>query len=90
MSCEKSKLCACSFGTALGIVWGASVFLLALSTMWFGYGASFVSGLSSVYWGYSATWLGSLIGLVWGFVDLFVAGFLVAFIYNRCCNKGSC
>ena len=85
----KTQLCACSFGMAFGILWGVSVFLLGLSAMWFGYGADLVTGLGKLYIGYKATVLGSFIGLVWGFVDLFVAAFIVALIYNKC-SSGKC
>jgi len=90
MGSHGHKLCAGKLALALGLVWGVSVFLLGLSTMWFGYGAAWVRLLASVYIGFTPTFFGSIIGLIYGFVDFFVFGFVVALVYNCCCSGRQC
>ena len=70
-------------GLAVGIVWGAGLFLLGLLSVISGYGNSFIGAMGSVYAGYAGTFIGSIIGGIWAFVDGFIAGWLVAWIYNR-------
>jgi len=38
--------------------------------------------ISSLYIGYAATLLGSIIGAIWAFVDGFIGGVIVAWLYN--------
>lgn len=90
-----AKLNVWSLGLALGIVWGLGMFITGLITMWCdgAWGADFVAGMGSIYIGFKATWGGSFLGLIWGFVDAFIAGVIIAWLYNcfaRCCkhNKG--
>lgn len=86
-TCGSLRLSICNLGMAVGIVWGVSAFLLAILSMHFNYGTPVVRLLSSVYIGYVSTFGGAFIGLLWGFVDGFVGGALIAWIYNlcRCC-----
>ena len=69
-------------GLALGLLWGISLLCLA----WIGsccpYGHAFVQLFGSVYIGYTPTLMGGLIGLVWGFIDFFIFGCLIAWLYN--------
>ena len=87
-------LCPGCFGLAIGIVWGLWVFLAALLCRG---NVAMVSSMGSIYLGYGPTFMGSLIGGLWGLLHGFVAGFLIAWIYNtmcRCCKcrfcKGKC
>ena len=76
-----------AFGVALGIVWGLSM-LIAGWTSIFGWGAMFVNTMSSVYLGYIPSFGGGIVGAIWGFVDGFIGGVLLSFIYNRiACKK---
>lgn len=77
------KLNAVKFGLALGLVWGVSAALLALFASFLGWGTGMVEVLSSLYIGYAPSTLGAAIGLVWGFIDAFVGGFIVIWLYNR-------
>jgi len=79
-----TKLHPLSLGLALGILWSASVIIIAILTMVFGYGAPFVTLMGSLYIGYDATILGTIIGAVWSFVDGFIGGFILAWLYNLC------
>ena len=66
---------------AFGLTWGIGVMLLGWVSG-IGWGGRLVDVLSSVYVGYASTFLGGLIGGAWAFVDGFVAGLLLAFLYN--------
>lgn len=77
------KLHAVKFGLAIGIVWAAVSFIVGLTAMWWGWCDAWLEVMASIYIGYSATVLGAFIGLVWAFVDAFVGGFLVAWLYNK-------
>ena len=83
-------LCGCRLGFALGLTWGLSTFALALTAHWFHFGNEIVHLIGTVYIGYKATVVGSLIGLAYGFVDFFIFGVILAFIYNSCCKHKSC
>ena len=71
-----------ALGVAIGILWAAHVFFCGITAM-FGWGVSLVEVLSSLYLGYAPTLIGAFIGAVWGFVDGYIAGAVIAWIYNR-------
>lgn len=78
------KIKPLAFGTALGIVWGVSVFLTTWLSYYTGYGKLFLEVLvQSIYPFYTITPLGSFIGLIGGFIDGLVSGALIIWIYNR-------
>ena len=85
-NCCCSKLHAFSFAMALGIVWAISILLTGLIAWGTGYGAGFVETMRTIYIGYEATIVGSIIGAVWGFIDMFIAGFILAALYNFFCS----
>lgn len=89
MENNQSQLCACSLGFASGLIWGLALLVVAWLGMWFGYGAGFIHSLGSIYIGYTATFWGGVIGFIWGFIDVFIALWLVAIIYNRCSRSKS-
>ncbi len=76
------KLSPVALGLAFGILWGISVLLLGLSTLFLGYGEIFVTSMGALYLGYEATIWGSLIGGIIGFVDAFITGLIIAWLYN--------
>jgi hypothetical protein len=76
------KLNVKALGLAGGIVWGLAIFLL---TYWFlirGLEGETLARLGNLYLGYSVTWYGGFVGLIWGFIDGFIGGALVAWLYN--------
>lgn len=77
------KLDAISFGVASGIIWGALIFISTFIALYTGYTKDFLVVMTNVYPGYTITPLGSLVGLIYGFIDLFIGGFLLAWIYNK-------
>ena len=66
-----------------GIVWGLAIFLITYWFLVFGHGGTTLFKLSNIYLGYSVTWYGAFVGLVWGFVDGFIGGALLAWLYNK-------
>jgi len=76
MKCQPIAL-----GVAIGALWTFYVFCLALVAM-FGWGTAMQQMLASLYLGYEASIIGALIGAVWAFVDGFIAGVVIAWIYN--------
>lgn len=82
LSC--SKLSACSLAVAMGLTNGLGLMILAWSSWQWGFGGGMVTIISSVYHGYDASLMGGLFGLGWGFIDGFIFGLLVGWIYNLC------
>ena len=70
-----------ALGVAVGVLWAFYVGCLAITAM-FNWGSALVAPLASLYIGYGASIVGAIIGAVWAFVDGFVAGIVIAWIYN--------
>ena len=49
----------------------------------FGWGREIVELASSLYLGYAATCLGTIIGTTWAFIDGFIGGVIIAWLYNK-------
>jgi len=93
MTASNCRLCAGKFGFALGLIWGLGTMLLGWAGWLWAYGLPMIQMWGHVYLGFSATFLGGIYGGLWGFVDFFIFGLLVAWVYNSCCKKckgGSC
>jgi hypothetical protein len=71
-----------ALGVAIGVVWAAYVFLMGIGAM-FDWGVTLVDEISSLYIGYGPSIRGAIIGGIWGFVDGYIAGVVIAWIYNR-------
>ncbi len=71
-----------ALGVAFGILWALYVAFLAVTAM-FGWGTALVTTLSSLYIGYSASIVGAVVGALWAFVDGYIAGTVIAWVYNR-------
>ena len=78
MKCEPIPL-----GVGIGVILAVYAFLLGLIAMWWDWGTAIVTTMSSLYIGYDATFLGSIIGAIWAFVDGFIAGVVIAWVYNK-------
>ena len=70
-------------GIAGGILGGASIFIMTLGNLWFGYAPAYLALIADLYPRYEISYVGSLIGLFYGFIDGFVALFILAWLYNR-------
>ena len=81
------KLNAKAFALSLGLVWGLGVIVVvamgSLVPAWQEGMSSMVSFMGKLYLGYDMTLVGALIGGVWGFVDAFIGGYIVAWLYNK-------
>lgn len=79
------KLKVWAFGLALGIVWGLSLFILTLIAINTGYSYAdiFLGVIDSIYPWYSWSVAGAFVGLGLGFIDGFLGGAIIAWIYNR-------
>jgi hypothetical protein len=76
------KLNARNFGLATGIVAGLFVLLFTLVSLWFGRGET-IDALVVPFPGFSRSLGGAIIGMIWGFVDGFLGGAFLAWLYNR-------
>ena len=77
------KLNATAFGLAFGIIWAIFLFLLIVLAMYANWGGEFITLIASIYKGVDVSWIGALIALPWAFVDAFVGGFLIVWLYNK-------
>jgi hypothetical protein len=65
----------------MGITWGLGMMCLGWVSA-AGWGVKIVEALSSLYLGFSGTFVGGVIGGLWGFADAFLAGLVLALLYN--------
>ena len=79
---QKASLGVISFGLATGITAAIFVFVLAIGAGLFDWGVPVVAVLSHLFIGYMPSFVGAIAGAVWAFVDGFVAGLLIAWLYN--------
>ena len=70
-----------ALGVAIGVLWALYVALLAIAAM-FDWGTALVSSMASLYLGYSASIMGAFVGAIWASVDGFIAGVVIAWVYN--------
>ena len=82
-SAASAPLGVVSFGLALGATAAVVVFLIGVTTAFFGWGILVVQVLSTLLIGYEPSFVGAITGAVWAFVDGFVAGMFMAWLYNR-------
>jgi hypothetical protein len=76
------KLKVWAFGLAVGIVCGLGMLLFGILGS-FGLFPKSIALTSEFYIGFSTSILGILLGTIYGFVDGFLGGAIVAWIYNR-------
>lgn len=76
------KLNPVAFGVACGVTLGAVGFALTLFSLMWGAGNT-IEVLAGVYFGYSWSFIGAFVALAWGVAYGFIAGWLLARIYNR-------
>ena len=77
------KLNAKAFGLAAGVVWGINWFFLTWWMMLFEGVTRDVTLLGRWYRGFTVSPVGSLVALGYGFVDGFLLGLLIAWLYNK-------
>lgn len=77
---------------AVGILWGAVVFLVGIGNLIFsGYGGAFLEMVASIYPGYHATasFGQVIVGTLYALVDGAIAGLIVSWLYNVFAARGS-
>jgi hypothetical protein len=82
----KYRLSPLALALALGILWGLAIFLIGLISSYYPHGKAFLTSLL----GFNPTVWDSLIGGLIGFVDAFIFGAILAWLYNlfaKCCGN---
>jgi hypothetical protein len=77
---------------AFGVCWGLGMIFVSWISWWTtnDYGDAFIKLFASVYIGYKADFWGGIVGFLWGFLDWFIGGLIIAWVYNGfscCCAK---
>jgi hypothetical protein len=75
------KLRVRAFALATGIVWGFGIFAVTLWAVIASRGLT-LAHIEGYYLGYTVSVGGAFVGLIWGFVNGFVAGALLAWLYG--------
>lgn len=83
---EKCRICPVALGLALGVMWGVSIAFMGLLAHYSMYGRPFVEAMGALYIGYHPSVAGSLIGGLIGFIDAFIGGAIIAWLYNMFCK----
>ena len=77
------KLNVRAFALAIGLVWGLNWFFLT----WFMIALDGISYemtiIGRIYRGFTVSPVGSIAALLWGFLDGYLLGLLIAWIYNQ-------
>ena len=82
-----SKLHPTALGLSFGVISGLSVFGMGLLAQMFLHGKPLVAAVGTMYVSYNASLINSALGGVVGFVNAFIAGYIVAWIYNFLLNR---
>lgn len=80
-----SRLCPPALGLALGVFWGVAILIVGLLAHFASYGTAFVTSMGMLYIGGPSV-LGSILAGFIGFVDGFIAGVIIAWLYNLFAN----
>ena len=72
-----------SFGLALAVTCAVFTFVLGLLAAIFGWGVELARVMASLYIGFSPTFAGTIAGTVWAFAVGFIAGVMIAWLYDR-------
>ena len=81
------KLNIKAFALASGLVWGFNWFGLTWWMMLFDGITHEITIIGRIYRGWTLSPVGSLVAFVWAFVDGFLLGLMVAWIYNKIAPK---
>ncbi len=88
MSSTNRKLCPWALAFALGITWAIGIFIMGIVAWQWGWGNDMVRVISSIYHGFEPTFWGSVLGAIWAFVDWFIGGLIIGWVYNLCVSCG--
>ncbi len=79
-----------ALGLALGIIIGVVVLVMGLITYFYTSGRPLVTTAGVLYIGFAPSIGGIILNTIMGFIDAFIAGVILAWLYNgfaRCCTK---
>ena len=76
------KLSPKALALTLGLIWAAGLAVMTLLAANTGYLKQFADLWVGIYPYYEVSNLGALAGLAWGFVDGFIGGLVLAWVYN--------
>jgi len=79
----ETKLKPLALGLAFGVFWGVMMCAMTLISVYTGYAGLFLEAFTQIYPGFTVSLGGSALVLVYGFMDGFVFGAGVAWLYNR-------
>ena len=80
---DNGKINVMGLALAFGISCGFYAIFIGVTAWIFNWGNPIVAMLSSLYIGYKASLIGSIIGGLWAFVDGFIGGAIIAWLYNK-------
>ena len=83
----KNQLNALAAGLSMGSFWSISMLLCTIFAIKFDYADQFMEIMTDVYPGYEISGKGAVIGLLYGFVDGFLGGYLLVWLYNFFAQK---
>jgi len=72
-----------AFGLACGVFWGGCMLIIGLIDTVSTWGDPWGKLVASIYLGYAPTILGSIIVGIWGFVNFWIFGLALAWLYNK-------
>jgi hypothetical protein len=76
------KLKVLALALTFGVLGAFAMVIMTLFAMYTGYGVLFTDLVMSIYPFYDVSWMGVLTGGIGGFIDGFIGGALVAWLYN--------
>ncbi len=82
------KLNAKAFAHTLALTWGLGLFLMTWWLIMLEGASDDPAFLGRFYLGYTVSPLGSIIGLAYALVDGWLAGFVIAWLYNKLAGHG--
>lgn len=85
------KLNAKAMAVTIGLLWGGSVFLVAvLNRVWPTYGVAFLHLAGSIYPGFHPGGLrDAVVGTLYALLDGAAGGFVLAWVYNKVSGTGA-
>ncbi len=87
---QTCKLSPAALGLAIGVMWAFSLLIIGLLSYYADYGTTFIMTVNSLYFISGVTLANVFFTTIIGFVDGFIGGVILAFLYNlfggNCCS----
>ncbi|HAG62301.1 MAG: hypothetical protein CMF55_01985 [Legionellales bacterium] len=87
-SVDVCRLKPVALGLAIAVLSALSLLFVVFTALCFGVGFPWLGIIASIYVGFNLSFIGIIIGLVWAIIDGFIAGIVLAWLYNAfsCCG----